>query len=310
LKYEYFVIFARIMLYLFIRRGIRKRSHLLTVFYLLSIAFVTSCTKKETVEVDNETQSVVDYSIASGEFLGIVSAVELHAIHTPGIGTATSSIISCDTLHKLSGDTLWGSPAHVNPLFSLQVTNSVCSTGLPDGRNRAGEIQVAFTGKTGTPGAKMIINLFGYRSDYLGGTTSPYVCQCDSIVLTTINGGASPSYHVKLVNGTCKNSAWTITNSFEYTMFSLPNGSPIGGDPVAKFTGTASGLNRQGRAYTAIVSNSEPIVKHRSCAYIDAGKVALTPESFKERELDYGDGVCDEQATFSVNSNTVAFKLK
>jgi hypothetical protein len=309
LKYEYFVIFARIMLYLLIRQGIRRRTHILTGLYLLSIASVSSCTKKETVEVDNETQSVVDYSIVSGEFLGIVSAVEQLALVTPGIGTATSAL-SCDTLHKISGDTLWGSATHVNPLYALQVTSNLCNSALPDGRSRTGTVLVTFTSKTDIPGAKMIIKLSGFQSDYHDGTSSPYVCGCDSIIVTTIAGGLSPAYNVKLVNGTCKNASWSIANSFEYTMSSFPNGLPIGSEPFAKFTGMATGLNRQGRTYTVVINNDEPLVRHRACAYIDAGKANLTPESFKEREVNYGSGICDDQATFSVNSNTVAFKLK
>jgi hypothetical protein len=36
----------------------------------------------------------------------------------------------------------------------------------------------------------------------------------------------------------------------------------------------------------------------------------LTPDGFKTRTVDYGNGVCDDNATFTVNGSTVAFKLK
>jgi hypothetical protein len=36
----------------------------------------------------------------------------------------------------------------------------------------------------------------------------------------------------------------------------------------------------------------------------------LTPAGFKKRSVDFGNGSCDDLATFTVNENTVTFKLK
>jgi hypothetical protein len=58
-------------------------------------------------------------------------------------------------------------------------------------------------------------------------------------------------------------------------------------------------------------------VKHNSCEFISGGIMTLTPEGFETRTIDYGYSVspnpangCDEDASFNVNGNTIAFKLK
>src|SRR6476620_9080683 len=76
-----------------------------------------SCTKKHTAEVDNETQSVADYSQIHNEILSLASAVFNHANHTAGIGSSAQ----CDSLRLLSGDRNFGGTGHVSPVFALDL---------------------------------------------------------------------------------------------------------------------------------------------------------------------------------------------
>jgi hypothetical protein len=271
-----------------------------------------SCNKKETVEVDNETQSAVDNAVAEQEFMSIVPAANSHAIKTKGTGAqGRPSAPPCDTLTKISGDTLWGNVGHVNPTYTMNVSNSACNLTLPDGRFRAGSLSIRLTGKIKLAGSQMIIKMIGYKANGIS-------YSCDSIVVTTVT--ATPNYNtfnIKLINGVCKSLAsWTINYSLDRTITFYPNGNGST-DPVTYIYGTASGKNREGRAFEVVIPQTSALTKYQSCEYISSGVLQLTPKDFATRTIDYGysiapapAGGCDEDASFSVNGNTVAFKLK
>ena len=101
----------------------------ISLVLLASAAFglIISCNKKSTLQVDNETQSVVDHVIADQEFLSILPAVYQNALATRSVGTETFT--SCDTLAFISGDPTNFSP---NPVFFLNASNSLCSNTMPE----------------------------------------------------------------------------------------------------------------------------------------------------------------------------------
>jgi hypothetical protein len=273
---------------------------------------VSACNKKETVEVDNETQSAVDNAVAEQEFMSIVPAANSHAINTKGTGTqGKPSAPPCDTLALISGDTLWGTTGHVDPTYTMNVSNSACNLTLPDGRTRIGSLSIRLTGKIKLSGSQMIIKMIGYRA-------AGIAYSCDSLVVTTVT--TNPNYNtfnVKLVNGVCKSLAsWTINYSLDRTITFYPNGN-ASSDPVTYIYGTSNGKNREGRAFEVVIPQTSALTKYQSCQYISAGVLQLTPKDFATRTIDYGysiapaqAGGCDEDASFSVNGNTVAFKLK
>jgi hypothetical protein len=41
-----------------------------------------------------------------------------------------------------------------------------------------------------------------------------------------------------------------------------------------------------------------------------SGTVDVTPDGFKTRTVDFGNGACDDDATYTVNGQTISFKLK
>jgi hypothetical protein len=285
----------------------------ITAFGLAVVLSITGCRKKEqTAEVDNETQSAVDNAIAEQEYMAVVPTTQSHAINTKGTGAQQRTMAACDTLSLMSGDTLWSAPNHVNPTYSMTISNAVCSQNMPDGRFRTGHIRVRLTGKIRDAGSMMIIKFFNYQA-----ATISY--SCDSMVVTTLSSNAAfTSFNVKLFNGVCqKGNNWTINYSFDRTITFYPKGNPTGTDPVTLIYGTASGKNRQGRKFDVVVPSSTPLVKLRSCEYISGGILNLTPESYATRTIDYGYSIspapyngCDEDASYTVNGNTVAFKLK
>ena len=290
------------------------RSIKLFIPFAVAVVFtLTSCHKKETVEVDNETQSVVDNAVAEQEFMAIVPAVNSVAIKTKGTGADNnrSAFVACDSLHLISGDTLFSSPTHVHPTYTLTFGNATCSP-IPDSKVRSGDASIKFYGRLKLAGSRIVMQLLNYKA----ANSDPnkkisYIC--DSIVVKTISNNPVTKirvFNIRIYNGKClgANNTWTTLYSVDRYIEHNMNNDDI------RIWGTSSGTNREGRKFTVSVDQATPLTKHTSCQFISAGVLKLTPEGFKERTVDYTSGTgtdaCDEDATFSVNGNTVAFKLK
>ncbi len=276
----------------------------------------TGCHKNETTEVDNETQSAVDNAVADQEYMAIVPATNSHAINTKGTGAQNRTMALCDTLTQISGDTLWGLPGHISDAtYTMNISNAACARTLADGRFRTGSLWVRLTGRIRNAGSKMIIKLLNYKA----GTVT---YSCDSMVVTTVASNTLyTTFNITLTNGLCKGSIfnpWTIKYSLNRTITVYPRGlNGSGTSAVTYIYGTASGTNRTGRDFTVDIPVGSPLVKIASCEYISSGVMSLTPKDFATRTIDFGysiapapNGGCDEDASFTVNNNTVAFKLK
>ncbi|MEY4902875.1 MAG: hypothetical protein RLZZ292_690 [Bacteroidota bacterium] len=72
-------------------------------------------------------------------------------------------------------------------------------------------------------------------------------------------------------------------------------------DDVWSITGTRSGVNRNGKAYTANVTT--PLIKRGDCRWIVSGKLDIIVNT-ATRMLDYGNGNCDEKGTLTLPDGT------
>jgi len=285
-----------------------KRSiHIIITVSCLIVLFLFGCRKKETTQVDNETQSAVDNAVADQEYASVVPTVNNHAINTKGTGANTGKMAAapCDSLTKISGDTsaLGTTNYSAFPVYTLNVSS--CALSMPDGKAlRTGTLNIRLTDKLKNPNAQMIIKMINYKTGTIG-------YSCDSIIVTTIASNTLfTKFTVKLVNGVCQSPNWVIKYSSERTVTHYHKGNPNGTDPVTEIFGKANGVNRSGLKFDVNIPVETPIIKHKSCQYIEKGVIELTPENFKTRIIDFGSGNCDDDATFTVNGNTVAFKLK
>jgi hypothetical protein len=294
--------------------------------------FFVGCRKKETTEVDNETQSAVDNAVADQEYAAIVPTTNSHAINTKGAGAndrLSSSAAPCDTLKWLNrvtsyttstgfvypkaDTTLLSNNTYSSaPVYELDLATT-CANSFVDGKTRSGKWLIRITGPLRLAGSKMIMKLQNHKTiDAVASKTISYAC--DSIVVSTVaSSTVFPSftkYNIKLTGGICQTAAWNIKYNFDRTITTYPKGKTAGGDPVTEVFGTANGVNREGRAFTINIPQSSVCIKHKSCQFIDKGTLELTPDGFKTRTVDFGNGTCDDNATFTVNGNTVAFKLK
>jgi hypothetical protein len=294
---------------------------ILTLTFSATLFFV-ACKKKETTEVDNETQSAVDNAVADQEYAAIVPTTNSHAINTKGAGAqdrlSSTAASHCDTLYWLNRSTADttansgnGFKYPIPPIYELNLATT-CANSFVDGKMRTGKWLIRITGPLRLAGSKMILKLQNHKTiDAVASKTISY--SCDSIVVTTVaSSTVAPSfttYNIKLTGGICQTAAWTIKYAFDRTITTYPKGKGTT-VPVTEVYGTANGISREGRAFTVNIPQSTQCIKHKNCPYIDSGILELTPDGFKTRSVNFGNGACDDDASFTVNGNTVAFKLK
>ena len=81
-------------------------------------------------------------------------------------------------------------------------------------------------------------------------------------------------------------------------------------DDVWEVTGSASGVNRNGVSYTAVIDDDNPLRRENDCRWITKGKVTITTDRLPEPgTIDYGDGTCDNKAVITVGERSKEIEL-
>lgn len=270
------------------------------LFAAASILFLDSCNKKKK-EVDNETQSVVDNAICEQQFIAIQPVVNQKGINQAGI----KKISSCEAWIILGAI---GTPSVTSP--GPQDTADVNSDGLYDNGPVTFQIDYGTTGCTGSDGIvrrgkinittpkrwsvlnnTVTVDLVTYKYGNVTYSGSITISRPDSLTLTST-----------ITNGHCTDGSWNVDYSGTKTIVKTA------GLDEYTITGNSSGKNREGRNFTTNIIS--PLVKKGSCKFITSGVLELTPDGFKTRTVDFGNGTCDDQATFTVNGQTVTFTMK
>jgi len=78
-------------------------------------------------------------------------------------------------------------------------------------------------------------------------------------------------------------------------------------DDEYDITGTASGINREGRAYTMTVTSALRVAI--LCRWVKQGTIEIQPEDLYLRTVDFGDGTCDNDASVTINNNVYNFQM-
>ena len=100
-------------------------------------------------------------------------------------------------------------------------------------------------------------------------------------------------------------TTWNHTHTSTLTQGAL---TPTFWDNVWSTTGNSSGVNRNGVAYTATIT--EPLIKKGSCRWISEGVVEITRDG-KVSTLDFGAGTCDRFAKLTLaNGDTYTITLR
>ena len=269
----------------------------LPLLFLAGIAVALNACKKE--ETDTETQSAVDNSICEGEFSRIMPTVNSIAIDETGVhklggnGNGNSAASTCPAIFIDPTDTLDGFPVTLTLDYGAGCLDS------SDNKTRKGKIEATFSQPFDQVGCVITINLVNYYVDNI---------QYEGTLTVTRN--ASHSFTTTVADGKCSNPSWTLTWESTRTLTQTEGTTTLTPtDDVFIMTGNASGVNREGRAYT--VNITKQLTKRQICAWIESGTIDLTPEGLATRTVDFGSlGQCDDQATLTINGNSFAFTLK
>lgn len=269
-----------------------------------SIITLNSCKKK--TEVDSETQSVVDNAICEQQFMAIQPVVNEKGITQSGI----KKINACETFSILgalsnpsitpsANDTVTdASGFYINGPVTFQIN---FGTGCPgnDGTIKTGAINITTAKRWSAFNNMVTIDLVSY--------TVNGVIYSGQIKITKPNALTITS---EVINGQCTNGTWSINYAGTKTLTQTggQNTPNIEADDVFSITGSSSGKNRDNRNFTTSITSA--LIKKSSCKFITSGSLDLTPEGLKTRTVDFGSGTCDDDATFTVNGQTVSFKLK
>jgi hypothetical protein len=165
----------------------------------------------------------------------------------------------------------------------------------PRGNVRTGLITISFTGRRFQPGSTVVWTTTDYTVNgvQLEGTRT----------LTNISGSTeeSPKFQIELENGKATFPDGSVaTREASFTRTWIRAASPVNDE--LRLDGNAAGTNRNGVAYTMVIQ--ETLVFKRGCGFPVSGVKIYTKEG-KQITIDYGDGSCDRQVTYTVGDQTI-----
>lgn len=284
----------------------KKTIILSIVLVASSMLILNSCKKKE--EADNETQSVVDNALCEQQFMAIQPVVNEKGINQAGI----KKVNACEAWIILgaTGGTNTPNPTldtldvnadgfYDNGPVTFQIDYGTSGCAGVDGIVRTGKINITTAKRWSKFGNTVTVDLVGYKFGNVTYSGQITISKPDSVTITT-----------EVINGHCTDGTWNIDYAATKTLKQIAGYSTKNDltDDEYSISGTSSGKNRDGRNFTTTITS--PLIKKASCKWITSGTLDLTPDGYKTRTVDFGNGTCDDDATFTVNGQTVAFKLK
>lgn len=176
-----------------------------------------------------------------------------------------------------------------------------------DGRDRRGKILVTYTGAYKAVGTVITItpdNYFVNDNQVEGSKVIKNLGDTD--------GDTFIEYQVT-VNGTVTlaDNKGTITFAADkYREWVAGEATEERSDDEYNVWGTASGSHTDGKAYTAVVDEANPLHRIMGCRHWVSGILNLTPTGKATRSIDFGDGTCDDKAVVTVNGRTINITLR
>jgi len=279
-----------------------RRFKYISGLVLIALLVVYSCKKDETVLIDNETTSSKDNGIAENLYADIKRVVE-EAADDEGQSSkmASYSFGACATVTTVPN---WADTTFPKVMtIDFGSANCVGANGI----NRRGQIIVTLTDRYRTVGSVLTIQPQNYFVEDV------QVEGTKTLTNTGYNTSNNLEYQVDVVNGRLTYTDGTIT-----TWASTRTNEWIEGDSTTFFThglagicddvylitGSASGVNRNGLNYSVNIVSGSPLRKEICCRWLVSGILEITPAGMAVRMVNYGGGVCDRQATITINGNT------
>ncbi|MEO6316411.1 MAG: hypothetical protein ABIU63_05285 [Chitinophagaceae bacterium] len=280
----------------------KKISMLIAVVVISSSLLFTSC-KKEAAK-DSDTESAEDYNTAESSFNDVTTIADQAAL----TGSVNMRVAGDAANNRADGSlgsacsTVTVDTVSIPHLISVDFGTANCMCN--DGKNRRGKITLSYIGRYKDAGTAIAVSFNNYfvNNNQLTGT--------ETITNLGLNNAGNPAYKIE-TKGTIKeaNGAWTFTwESSRKREWTAGASTPlVQGDDAYSLTGSSSGVNREGKAFTLNIS--APLVRKMSCNWLESGRVDLTPEGLAVRTVDFGNGNCDNKATLTINGNVFTFSM-
>jgi hypothetical protein len=277
----------------------KKITSFLVVAAIIGTTF-TACKKDKTVmdEEDNDTSAAADNALAEGNFNDVNNMADQAAdgsLSSYRLANAGDGILSvCATVKNDTTVT-----PHVLTI-DFGTANCLCK----DGRYRRGKIIVSYVGHYRETGHVHTISFADYFVDdnQIMGTK------------TVINNGANSAGNITFtvqVDGKvikANNGGTVIWKSERVREWIEGSTTPVWNDDVYLVTGSASGTSATGNNFTLTILHA--LRKEIGCRHFVSGQISLAPDNKAVRLIDYGNGVCDNEATVTINGKSHIITLK
>lgn len=254
----------------------------LTLLVIFSLAVVfTACRREKDEELDTETLSSSDNFLVESNVNDELKEVDAAATSN-GLGK-TGPVVTIDSV---------SSPRKMTIDYG---SGTLCA----DGKTRAGRLVVTWTGRYRETGTVITVtpDSFYQNGNKITGTKTVknegrnnaghlyYTVTVSNVTLTRPDGRAR---------------TWSANRVREWI---AGENTAIWTDDVYLITGSSTGVNGNGLAYSSEITTALRV--DLGCQYrLTAGILTVTPQGKRAREVNYGDGTCDNVITLTIGNRT------
>lgn len=268
---------------------------ILSLLLIAALAFNFSACRKR--KDNRSTTTSQDNAAAEAGFNDVFKVTE-SAIKDNGLEKSSNGFSSiygnCATV------TL--NPPFPDSTFPKTVTIDFGTTNCQDayGVNRRGVLTAVITGKYRDAGTQITVTPNNY---YVNDTK----IEGTKVVKNLgVNGAGHTEFSVDISNATITYADGDYTTYESARIREWVIGEDTDGllgfyDDEYDITGTASGVDRNGRAYDMTITS--PLRVAVICRWIKQGVVEIQPEDLHLRTVDFGNGDCDASLTVEINGN-------
>jgi hypothetical protein len=266
-----------------------------------AVVIINSCKKERP---DTDTQSSVDNSICEGEFSRLLPQTNNIAVGDSGVLKTGIPVPSsnCPDYWIDTADIKNGFPITMWMFYgSDNDGDSIYETGCTgnDGKIRQGIVKAVFDGHWNQPGTTVTMYLKNYFVNGIHFEGTVAVTRSVNSFAQTVSGGKCS-----------KGSDWSILWNSSRTITINMGDSLNPFDDVCQVTGSASGTDRNSKAFSVDIDPSNPLTREMGCRWITKGMQTIKIDGKKDRTINYGDGTCDNIAKLIIDGNEFEFKLE
>lgn len=194
--------------------------------------------------------------------------------------------------------------------FPVRITIDFGSTGCtgPDGHVRRGKVITEYTARLIVPGAIAVTTFDGFYFDDIKVEGTHKITNISSANTTPL----TRKFKVEVIDGklTKLNGNYIKWNSTKFITQVEGLATPTPLDDIFKIEGSAHGQALRGNLLVAWESTiTEPLIKRFTCRWIVKGRIRTVRVNTNTNSqwvaiLDFGSGICDNQATLTINGVT------